>query len=155
MRELLRFIPAQQGAVQFVSNGKGSHNTIADKSEWSKLAVRAEDLSNCMSALKWACVDSFDFFFNAPSNPKARTVVEVEIPGKFVPPPSVSDTKRLVASWHALHGYYPNFRDLIKPGLDEKLTQAVLLYLLDKDQGKAAVMPHWAVEALRIKRQEK
>ena len=147
----LRFQPAQP-AIIFKANNKGGHTREQDRSEWTTLHLRRSDLNECMEALKWACLDSVDFFFNPPDD--RAEIIHVEIPGRFSPELSTNDISELVRDWQILQGHYPNYADVFK-SISGKLAETLFCYLIDKAEGKPVELEPWAKRVLELKREDK
>lgn len=150
MKEL-RFQRAQEGSVLFKPDGKGGHTRVADRSEWSTLRVKKKEADFFRQALQWACIDDLGFFCD-PVPTEENGIVEISCPGRFSHSLSETDISQIIADWKLLAQHYPNYQDLANQGFDNKLTQTVIFFLIDKVQNKPADLPAWAARAISIKR---
>lgn len=147
----LRFQAAQQGAVIFKDDGKGGKTRIADRSEWTSLRVKKVEADSLLEALNWICIDQLDFFVD-PQPTEKPDIVEVAIPGRFSSPLSEADISQIISDYKLLNEHYPNYSSLLKPGLDNKVTEVIVYYLYDKTTGEQAELPAWVARVIEIKR---
>lgn len=132
-----------------------------DRSQWSTLEVRREDIEDVIPALGWA---SLDYLHNI-TIPRYRTepngssvpvqyneaVNKIEIPGRFSIQFSADDIAEIIETWKLLRDHYAHYLDLLKAS-DSKPVSAALSYLLDKSEGKNVELQQWVKLALEVKR---
>lgn len=150
----LTFMPASQDVI-LKPNGAGGHDRVLDKSSWSRLRVRKEDLAVCQQALQWACANEV--------GPASSTSTGLEFRGRFVKsgsPPggeqelSMENISAICEDYRLLGSHFPNgHSEIFKPELSSQITEAVLRYLIAKVEGEAnPELEPWVRRTLELRK---
>lgn len=166
------FIDNEQGAVCRGQQIVKSYKKSADKSEYSMINIRKEDIQDASAALNWASNGSFEFPIN-PSNaglPQADGTLEAEVPGRFSPTISSNDISLIIQDWKTLSPHYPKFQDIFRSGhMNQKFLESYLDFLLNtqteiisflseragpeiKKQLKAITLPPWIKRVAELRK---
>ena len=157
----LRFVLAHSSLI-LEPDGKGGHNEIQDKSDWTKLHVKKEDLNDCMEALRWAaCHDMRDFAFNPPVSSGGK-VVEIPIPGRFVKSESqaglsseltTEDISGICEAYRLLGSHYNNYSEIFRPIHADQIVEEVLCYLIAKAEGEVNLeLEPWVKKVFELRK---
>lgn len=141
--------------------------TEIDKSQWSTLEIRREDVNDVIPALGFFCLDylhdfSLPRYKTKPGGGASEPILydapinRVEVPGRFnVQFSSADDLAELISTWHLLKNHYSHYQDIFKPGADSKWMLPILSYILDKIEGKGkSILPEWCFRILKMKQEE-
>ena len=144
-----------------LKNLRFAKSNKTDKSQWSTLQIKKEDIKDAMIAFSWACQD-YMHDFAIPQytiGPQGSSVPikydepvnNVEIPGRFSVQFSANGISEIIETWKVLGEHYSHYQDIFKPGNDSKWMVPTLSYLIDKVEGKDTKLPEWISHILKIK----
>jgi hypothetical protein len=120
---------------------------------WSTIEVFTQDTDYGL-ALDWYCRDDLsDVIFPALQGDGATQ--KIQIAGEFRPSLSKEDISEICRLYQILRPHFSSFQAIHSFKIENnKLTETLLLYLIDKSEGREVELEDWQREVVRIKREK-